>query len=214
MSKMNRKVQRMTVSGIMLALATVLSFVTVYRLPYGGGITLLSMLPLVMLGYMYGKSWGLLCGFAYGIIQAILGAAMSSAFAGQKLLSVAGILLLDYIVAFSVLGLAGMFKGFVKNHTVAFAAGTFVATLLRYAAHIASGAIFFGSYAEWFFTQETTAAFGPEMLEKYSGTALFVVYSLIYNGTYMVPEIILTTVFAVVLITAVKPLRAELIRNN
>ena len=214
MSKMNLKVQRMTVSGIMLALATVLSFVTIYRLPYGGGITLLSMLPVVMLGYMYGKSWGLLCGFAYGIIQAIFGAAMSSAFAGQGLVSAVGILVLDYIVAFSVLGLSGLFKGVVKNHTVAFAAGSFVVTFLRYVTHTASGAIFFGSYAEWFFTQETTAAFGPGILEKYSGVALFVVYSLIYNGTYMIPEIILTTVFSVVLITAVKPLRTELVRNN
>ena len=209
---MNKKIQRLTVSGIFIALATVLSLLTIAQLPYGGSITPLSMLPIVMLAYMYGVRWGMLSGLVYGAIQAVIGAAASSAFAGQSVGAVFGILFFDYIVAFSVLGLAGVFRGKIKNHSAAFMLGTLAATLLRYVSHIVSGCIFFGSYAEWFFTQKSISSFGASILEQYSGAKLILVYSTIYNGTYMIPEIILTTA-AAALIIAVKPLRREIIKD-
>lgn len=208
---MDKKTQRLTISAIFIALSTVLSFLGVARLPYGGEITPLSMLPMVMLAYMFGVKWGAVCGVAYGALQAIFGAAMSAAFAGQKVAAVFGILAFDYLIAYTSLAFAGIFKGKIKNHAVAFALGTFLATLLRYIAHIVSGCIFFGSYAQWFFTQESTASFGAEVLEKYSGGGLILLYSTIYNGTYMLPEIILTTIAAALIITFVKPIRREMI---
>ena len=69
--------QKVVVSGVFIALATVLSLVVIFKLPYGGSITLLSMLPVMILGYMYGIKWGILCGLVYGIVQAMLGASMS-----------------------------------------------------------------------------------------------------------------------------------------
>ncbi len=209
---MSKKIQRLTVSGIFIALATVLSLLTVAQLPYGGSITPLSMLPVVMLAYMYGVKWGLLSGLVYGLIQAVIGAAASSAFAGQSVGAVFGILFFDYIVAFSALGLAGIFRGKIKNHSAAFMLGAFTATLLRYISHIVSGCIFFGSYAEWFFTQKSISTFGVKILERYSGAGLILIYSTAYNGTYMIPEIILTTA-AAALIIAVKPLRREILKD-
>ena len=79
---MNNKTIRLVTSSILIALASVLSFIVVFKLPYGGSITLLSMLPIMALGYMYGAKWGMLCGIVYGVVQALLGAATSSAFAG------------------------------------------------------------------------------------------------------------------------------------
>ena len=207
---MNKKTQRLTVSAIFIALSTVLSFLGIARLPYGGEITPLSMLPIVMLAYMFGVKWGAVCGAAYGILQAIFGATLSAAFAGQSIGAVLGIIFFDYLIAFTALSLAGLFKGKIKNHTVAFTLGTLIATLFRYIAHIVSGCIFFGSYAAGFFAQESTSGFGTEVLEKFSGTRLIIIYSTIYNGTYMVPEIVLTTVAAAFLIALVKPVRKEL----
>ncbi|NLO45511.1 MAG: hypothetical protein GX107_03295 [Clostridiales bacterium] len=207
---MNEKIQRLTVSGIFIALATVLSLLTVAQLPYGGSITPFSMLPIVMLAYIYGVRWGVLSGFVHGLIQAAFGAAVSSAFAGQSVGAIAGILFIDYCAAFAVLGLAGIFKGKLKSHGAAFVLGTLVSTTLRYAAHIISGCIFFGSYANWFFSQESVSSFGTEILERFGGAKLILIYSSIYNATFMIPEIILTTA-AAALIISVKPIRREII---
>jgi thiamine transporter len=74
--------------------------------------------------------------------------------------------------------------------------GSIFAITLRYLAHIVSGAIFFGTWAEWFFTQEGFPAWGQAILNSLSGDTLSLVYSIIYNGTYMIPEIIITAVVA------------------
>ncbi len=196
---MNQKTQKLTLSGIMIALATILSFITVYRLPYGGSITLLSMLPILLVGCIYGAKWGILTGCIYGVLQALLGAMTSAAFAGLDVLSVVLVCLMDYLVAFGVLGLAGIFKSKIKSIQLSFGIGVFLATLLRYATHFLSGYIVYGSYAEWFFSQKEVS-FGQTILNEYSGKALAAIYSLIYNATYMVPEIVLSVVAGVILI--------------
>lgn len=202
--------QKVVVSGVLIALATVLSLVVIFKLPYGGSITLLSMLPVMILGYMYGIKWGILCGLVYGIVQAMLGATMSSAFAGLTGFNVVLMAILDYLVAFAVLGTAGMFKGKIKNDTVAFSLGAAAAGLLRLLVHFTSGFILWGSYAEWFFGAENmNNEFGNYILSNFSGTSLAMLYSIIYNGSYMIPEIIIT-VIGIVVIMNVKPLRKEI----
>ncbi len=196
---MNQKTQKLALSGIMIALAAILSFISIYRLPYGGSITLLSMLPILFVGYIYGVRWGILTGMVYGVIQALLGAVTSAAFAGLDVVSVLLVCALDYLVAFGVLGLSGIFKNKIKNVNVSFGLGVFVSTFLRYITHFISGYIVYGSYAEWFFSQKEVS-FGQAMLNEYSGKALAAVYSLIYNATYMVPEIILTLIAGVIII--------------
>ncbi len=197
---MNQKTQKLTLSGVMIALATILSFITIYRLPYGGAITLLSMLPILFVGYVYGVGWGFLTGVVYGVLQGFLGAVSSSAFVGLDVGSVILVCLLDYLIAFGVLGLAGLFKKSIKSPAVAFGLGVFLATLLRYVTHFISGYIVYGSYAEWFFSQEEVT-FGAAILNAYSGKVLAAIYSLIYNATYMVPEIILSVIAAVILLS-------------
>lgn len=202
--------QKVVVSGVFIALATVLSLVVIFKLPYGGSITLLSMLPVMILGYMYGIKWGILCGLVYGIVQAMLGATMSSAFAGLTGFNVVLMAILDYLVAFAVLGTAGMFKGKIKNDTVAFSLGAAAAGFLRLLAHFTSGFILWGAYAEWFFGAENmNNEFGNYILSNFSGTSLAMLYSAIYNGSYMIPEIIIT-VIGIVVIMNVKPLRKEI----
>jgi len=206
---MNNKTQRLTLSGIMIGMGTVLSFIKVFELPYGGSITLFSMVPVIFLGFLYGPKWGFLCGAVYGALQGLLGATMTSAFAGQQWWGVALILLIDYLAAFSVLGLSGVFRRMVKSPVLSFAAGTLFACLLRLSAHFVSGVILFGGYAEWYFTQEGFPTFGAKVLERFSGVGLSAVYSLIYNASYMIPETVLAVIAAVIL-ASVKPVREKL----
>lgn len=211
---MSKKTVRLVTSGVFIALSVVLSMIKIYQLPYGGSITLVSMLPVMMLSYMYDIKWGLLCGVVSGIIQALLGAATTSAFAGVTGFNVVLMALLDYIIAFMVLGTAGMFKDKIKNHTAAFVLGGVVAGLLRYFAHFLSGVLLWGSYAEWFFGSENmNNNFGNSVLENFSGTGLAMIYSAFYNGSYMIPEIIITAI-AIAIIINIKPIQARIIQQS
>ncbi|MGN0522572.1 MAG: energy-coupled thiamine transporter ThiT [Eubacterium sp.] len=218
---MNNKTKKLVTTGVLIALGTILSMIKVFDLPYGGSITLFGMVPIVILGYKYGVKWGVFSGLIYSILQAILGATTSQAFAGMydpdaALKSVVNIVLmalLDYIVAFTVLGLSGMFKGKIKNHTAAITVGSAVAVLLRLAAHFISGWILWGSYAEWFFTDVMNNSFGQSILNNLSGQALSAVYSLVYNSCYMLPELAVTVV-GVLAVMAVKPLRKIISNEN
>lgn len=209
---MNQNVKRLTVSAMMLALATVLAIVCAYipflNLPFGGGFTVASMLPIVIVAYMYGTKWGLFTSFCYALIQIILsltqgagGTVMalflpeSDSFMGYG--AAVWIILIDYVIAYTVLGLGGVFRNKISNKTLSLVVGVVLALFLRYVAHIVSGYIFYGAWAEWFFTQEGFYAIGNVILNSMSGNLLSFVYSVFYNGLFMIPEIIITAIVAV-----------------
>lgn len=211
-SSMNQNVKRLTVSGMMLALATVLAIVCAYipflNLPFGGGFTVASMLPIVIVAYMYGTKWGLFTSFCYALIQIILsltqgagGTVMalflpeSDSFMGYG--AAVWIILIDYLIAYTVLGLGGVFRNKISNKTLSLVVGVVLALFLRYVAHIVSGYIFYGAWAEWFFTQEGFYAIGSVILNSMSGNLLSFVYSVFYNGLFMIPEIVITAIVAV-----------------
>ncbi len=198
---------RLVESALLIAIAAVLELISKtlgLELPFGGTITLASMFPIVLIAYKYGTKWGLLSGFTYSLVQMLLGAKTVSAMFlpgddQMVLWQAICICLLDYVLAYTLLGLGGIFKGKFKKPAAELALGAFVALLLRYLVHIVSGAIFYGAYAEWFFTQEGFYSIGEKILGTFSGSSLAIVYSIFYNGLYMVPEIIITTVVAAIL---------------
>ena len=198
---------RLVESALLIAIAAVIELVSKtlgLELPFGGTITLASMFPIVLIAYKYGTKWGLLSGFTYSLVQMLLGAKTVSAMFlpgddQMVLWQAICICLLDYVLAYTLLGLGGIFKGKFKKPAAELALGAFVALLLRYLVHIVSGAIFYGAYAEWFFTQEGFYSIGEKILGTFSGSSLAIVYSIFYNGLYMVPEIIFTTVVAAIL---------------
>lgn len=218
---MNSKTKRLTTTGVLIALSAILALVKVFDLPYGGSITLAGMVPIIILGYKYGIKWGLFSGFVYSIVEAVLGATTSQAFAGmydpenaaKSIINIVLMAFLDYIVAFTVLGLSGMFKGKIKNDTAAITLGGAVVVLLRLAAHFLSGFILWGSYAEWFFTDVMNNKLGQSILASFSGQGLAAVYSLIYNASYMLPNLAVT-VAALLAIMAVKPLRKYIVEQD
>ncbi len=207
---MNRKKLYMLVeSAFMLTMGVALEFISkmfIPELPFGGQITIVSMLPIVLISYRHGVKWGLFSSFVYSFLQIALGlktvtAAFQPGYFGDSVLLVNAIimLLLDYIIAYTVLGLGGIFRNKIKSATLSLAAGSVLALALRYIAHIASGYILFSGWAEWFFTQEGFPAWGASLVENVSPNLLGFIYSVVYNGMYMIPEIVLTAIAAVII---------------
>ena len=192
----SQRTVKLVVGGVMIALATVLSLIKVFELPYGGSITLFSMLPIAFFGYRYGAKWGLFIGLIHGCIQMLLG---SGGLRGMGLGSLVGVIVFDYLLAFALLGFAGMFRNKVKNPAWSFALGAVAAGFLRLVSHIFAGFLFWGEYAEWYFSNEGFT-FGAWVLEHVSGSALALIYSVVYNASYMLPEIVITAVGAFLLI--------------
>ena len=206
---MTSKTKRITESAMLLAVAIVLELVSkmfIPEMPFGGQITLVSMLPLVLISYRHGVKWGLVSGVAYALLEMAIGAkTVAAAFQpgyfgdGVMLLNAFIMCVLDYLVAFTALGLGGCFRNKIENKGMSLMCGSLVALGARYVAHIASGYILFSGWAEWFFTQEGFPAWGAQLVESLSPQMLGLVYSIVYNGMYMVPEIIITAVVALLL---------------
>ena len=206
---MTNKTKRLTESAMLLSVAIVLELCSkmfIPELPFGGQVTLVSMLPVVLISYRHGVKWGLVSGVAYAMIEMAIGAkTVTAAFQpgyfgdGVMLLNALIMCALDYLVAFTVLGLGGIFRDRIENRGKALCCGAIVALGCRYLAHILSGYILFAGWAEWFFTQEGFPAWGASLVASLSPTALGMLYSIVYNGMYMIPEMILTSVAAVLI---------------
>ena len=97
------------------------------------------------------------------------------------------------------MGLGGIFRNRIENRGAALACGALVALGARYLSHVLSGYILFSGWAEWFFTQDGFPAWGASLVSSLSPQMLGFVYSLVYNGMYMVPEMILTAIAAVLI---------------
>ena len=158
-------------AGVMISLAQVLSYVRIFEFPAGGSVTAGSMVPILFFAIRWGVGPGMLAGSVYGILQFLLGPKYS-----MHILSI----LLDYIVAFGLLGLAGMFSKSMKGILL----GVFVGVLGRFVSSVLSGVIVFASYA-------------PETMNPW-------VYSILYNGSYLLPEMIISYIFVIILYRAFK----------
>ena len=203
---MTNKTKRLTESAMLIAIGVVLELagkMLIPPMPFGGQLTLCAMLPMVLISYRHGVRWGLKAGFAYALVQMALGAgtvtaAFQPGYFGDgtmvgRALTMCG---LDYILAYSLLGLGGCFRGRIQRRGIALMGGSLVALGARYVAHIFSGYILFSGWAEWFFTQDGFPGWGAALVETLSADLLGWIYSIVYNGMYMVPEMILTAAAA------------------
>lgn len=171
--------KKITFSALMVALSTVLMFVSkLIPAPWlqGGSVTLASMVPIIAASIILGSKWGVLSALVYSLLQMMTGFYPPPT---QNFISFVLVVLLDYVLAFGVLGLAGFIYKILGKKAFAMPISAFVVTSLRYVCHILSGILIWGVYAEE----------GQSVLA----------YSLIYNGTYMIPEIIISTVVVALL---------------
>ncbi len=172
--------QKLVTSALLLALAFVLSFVKIVDFPWGGSVTLFSMLPVCLISLLYGPLQGLTAAFCYALLQLFqgLGEAMSW---GLDWKAWVGMILFDYLVAFTVLGLAGIVR---KRGRLGAVCGTALAIGLRYVSSVISGAVVWKSVGE--------VAFGWSFENTW-------IYSLIYNALYMLPELVITLTVLLIL---------------
>lgn len=179
----NSKTRILVEGAIMVALAFVLSCIKVFKLPWGGSITLLSMLPIAIFSIKRGVKAGLFAAFVSALIQLGQGI-IADGLLGWGLTPVMLIacIFLDYIGAFTVIGIAGIFR---QKGLGGRLAGTALAVLLRYVFHIISGAAIFHSSG---------------MIWEAFSTENEWLYSAVYNGAYMLPEMIFTVIGAAVLL--------------
>ncbi|WP_223592987.1 energy-coupled thiamine transporter ThiT [Neobacillus bataviensis] len=159
--------------------------------PQGGSVSI-AMVPIFLMAFRWGLKGGLLTGFLLGLLQFILGFA-------QVYTIIQGII--DYFIAFTVVGFAGIFARQISNMLnegkkgkwisyVIF--GAFIGSLLRYLCHFVSGFVFFGEYAP-------------------KGQPVMI-YSLLYNGTYMLPSFVISVIIVVLVISAMP--KRMLVREN
>lgn len=157
-TKSHLKLRALCEGAIMVALAQVLGYLKFFELPQGGSITI-GMLPIFLYCARWGFGPGMLASIVYSVLQLLLDGAY--AWGWQSMVG-------DYILAFSVLGLAGLFH---KNH-YGFYYGILVGGFARFLVHYLTGVFVWGAYMpETFFGMTMT-------------TPWF--YSALYNGSYMV----------------------------
>ena len=165
-------VKKLVLCAIMMALATVLSIFPTINAPYGGSITIGSMLPIMMMSMLLGPKWGIPVALGYSVIQLALGFSSVASW-GLEFDVFIYCLIIDYILAFSVLCTANIFGTQTMAKTACVVA---FAGFLRYVCHFFSGWLFFGMWAEEGFNAFT--------------------WAIVYNGGFMIPDTVICVVLA------------------
>jgi thiamine transporter len=164
-----RDTRVLTEAAISVALSFVLGLFVLFKMPFGGSVSL-EMIPLILLSLRQGWKVGVVAGATYGLLDLAI-----DPFVVHPLQ-----LLLDYPLAFGVLGLAGLFKPTVLGAIL----GATVAVLARFFCHFLSGVVFFASYA-------------PDSWNPF-------LYSAAYNAAYLIPGLLLAIVVVLVLLKALE----------
>lgn len=172
----NNALRALTEGGIMVAAATALSYLKLFELPQGGSVCI-GMLPIFLYCVRWGLKDGLLCSLAYGILQLIFDGAYAWGWTSM---------LLDYVVAFSVLGFAGLFA----RQKYGVFVGTVVGCVLRFIVHFISGVTIYRIY-------EPVELFNTTFANPY-------LYSAAYNGSYVAIDMALCLVIFALLYKPMK----------
>ena len=182
--KNQMKIRALTEGALLVGLGFVLSFVKLYQLPNGGSLTP-AMFPILLYGLRWGLGKGLGAGFVFGLMQLLFDGAY--AWGWQSMI-------LDYLLAFTPLGLAGLFQG--KSWGIF--PGTVIGSLGRFAVHYYSGVTIY-------------RIIEPTELPGIGTFDNAVLYSLVYNGSYMLPNMVLALLLAALLYN---PMRSYFAGND
>jgi len=175
------KTNNITKGAIMVALATVLSYIKVYTLPNGGSITAASMVPIIIIALTCDFKTAIMTSLTYSVIQMMIGFYPPPT---QDFISFMIVIFCDYVIAFGALGLAGIFAKPFGNKRIGAVFATVMVTFIRFVCHYISGITIWASYA-------------PE------GTPVWL-YSLTYNGSYMLVEGIISVIVIAFIYDSIK----------
>lgn len=176
MERKRSRVLMLTEGGMMVALSVLLSYIIIYQAPNGGSVSAGSMIPIML----FAIRWGIVPGMTVGAIYGVLDFLLKPYFFHPVQV------LLDYPIAYGLLGLAGV--AYILNNKngnsyISLSLGVTLAVVGRLIAHVLSGVVFFSEYA---------------------GSQNAWLYSIIYNATYLIPELIISLV---ILLIIYKPLQ-------
>ena len=186
----NTNVSRLAECAVMLALSFALSYAKIFEMPMGGSVTIASMLPVMLIGIKYGTVTGLSVSFVYSLTQLLQ--ALMSANVFPYCQSIGALVLcitFDYLLPFTLLGLAGIFKELrvFKSPEIASYVGIVSVVALRFVCHFITGVVIWGQWA-------------PDGMGKY-------LYSFLYNGGFLAAD------FAICIACAVLMFRKSEIRR-
>lgn len=176
-TKQKEALRALCETAVMVALAVALSFIKIKIWANGGSIDLV-MVPIIIVGYRRGWQWSIPAGLAFGLIKCAMGEGFSYGFAS---------VMLDYVLAYGLVGLAGFFKGAKHGMVI----GSVVGSVARFLMHFASGITIWRIF-------ESTELFGLTY-----GSDAFVLYSIVYNGSYMLVNMIVAVVVSLLIEKAI-----------
>ncbi len=162
----NQKTKKMVEAGVMIALSFLLSQIKLFKAPQGGSVTAGSMIPIILFSLRWGWKPGILAGATFGILKMLLGGYIVSPVQA----------ILEYPLAFGLLGLSGIFSDALKNAQEGYfgkiLGATFLAIIGRFICHVVAGVVFFG--------------------ENFPTLSSSLRNSLVYNSSYLIPEFIIS----------------------
>ena len=168
--------------ALFVAIAVAVDLIPFPKWPQGGSVSLCAI-PIIYCAYRHGTKWGIASGFLLSCMQMVLKLDLPPA---KTFVSIFLCIILDYVLAFTFLGSANLFASlFGKFKIVGYAAGAIIVGILRFACSFLSGIILWSDYAP-------------------KGTPVWI-YSLTYNGSYMIPNTIISAVAIVLLCLALNP---------
>ncbi len=181
-------------SALMIAAAIVLSEFVKFSLPFGGSVTAFGQVPILLICYRYGMKKGLLTSLAFGMAELLFG--LSNFSYVKTVPQVLAVALLDYLIAFAALSLAGLFRDRLgkspskRSQVAELCCGSLLAMLVRFLCHFLSGITVWKGYASADFFESFGFLHGFAL--KLSPQALVIFYSLCYNLSYLLPETLMS----------------------
>lgn len=180
--RLNKSLSTLTECAVMLALSFALSCAVLFKMPMGGSVTIASMLPIMLISIKYGIVPGLATSFVYSLTQLLQAFASADVFPYCETPTAFTVcLLFDYVVPFTILGLAGLFHKMklTKNTELNIYIGIVSVVFLRFLCHFTTGVVIWGQWA-------------PDGMGKY-------LYSLLYNGSFLGVDFLICIVCAVLI---------------
>lgn len=181
--RLNSNLTLLTECAVMLALSFALSYAKIFEMPMGGSVTIASMLPVMLISIKYGIGAGLSTSFLYSLTQLLQAVASANVFPYCETPATLVIcILFDYIVPFTILGLAGLPKTLkiTKNTEINVYIGIVSVVILRFLCHFITGVAIWGQWA-------------PDGMGKY-------LYSFLYNGGFLSVDFLICIVCAVLML--------------
>lgn len=166
------RIRPLVETALMIAMACVLSLITLWEMPLGGAVTLASMLPIMLIGIRNGSRWGVGGAFIYSLYQAFSAFLKGNVFpycqSGGTLLFC---LFFDYLIPFTLLGLAGLWRNWQVGRFRHFGLyfGMILTVFVRFCCHFLTGITIWAQWSD--------------------GVTSVMIYSLAYNGTFLLPDL-------------------------